>query len=106
MDKIQNGRLQDWRLSQKTRKESHKRLKCGTHVPWVIPKHPRRGAQNNLKQGVSYRQNLKWPSTVLAITQKTTKEPHKSAKFGTYVPQVILKHPRRGAKNNLKQEEN
>ena len=67
MDKIQNGRLQYWRLSQKTTKESHKSITFGTHVPWVILKHPRRGAQKNLKQEVSYGQNSKWPPTVLAI---------------------------------------
>ena len=43
-----------WRLTQKTTKESHKSIQFGTHVPWVILKHPRRGAQNFLKQEVSY----------------------------------------------------
>ena len=54
MDKIQNGRLQYWQLIQKTTKESLKSIRVGTHVAWVILKHPRRGAQNNLKQEVSY----------------------------------------------------
>ena len=70
MDKIQNGRLQYWRLTQKTTTESHKSMKMCTHVPWVILKHPRRSAQRNLKQEVSYRQNSKWPPTVLAIDSK------------------------------------
>ena len=70
MDKIQNGRLQYWRLAQKTTKESHKSIIFGTHVPWVILKHPRRGAQKNLKQEVNYGQNSKWPPTVLAIDSK------------------------------------
>ena len=70
MDKIQNGCLQYCQLTLKTTKESHKSIKCGTHVPLVIPKHPRRDAQNNLKQEVSYGQNSKWPPTVLAIDSK------------------------------------
>ena len=67
MDKFQNGLLQYWRFTQKTTKESHKSIKCGIHVPWVILKHPRRSAQINLKQEVSYGQHSKWPPTVLAI---------------------------------------
>ena len=54
MDKIQNGHPQYWRLIQKTTKESHKSIRFGTHVPWVILKHPRRSAQNNMKHEVSY----------------------------------------------------
>ena len=54
MDKIQNGRPQYWRLTQKTTKESHKSIQFGTHVLWVILKHPRRDAQRNLKQEVNY----------------------------------------------------
>ena len=53
MDKIQNGRLQYWRLTQKTTKESHKSAQFGTHVPWFILKHPRRGAQMKLEQELS-----------------------------------------------------
>ena len=67
MDKIQNGRLQCWQFTQKTTKESHKSIIFGTHVPWVILKHPRSGAQNNLKQEVSYCQNSKWPLTALTV---------------------------------------
>ena len=47
-----------------------KSTKFGTRVPWVILKHPRRGAQKNLKQEVSHGQNSKWPTTVLAIDSK------------------------------------
>ena len=70
MDNIQNGHLQYWRLTQKTRKESHKSVKVCRHIPLVILKHPRRGAQKHLKQEVSYGQNSKWTSTVLAIDSK------------------------------------
>ena len=47
-----------------------KSTKIGTHVPLVILKHPRRGAQKNLKQEVSYGQNSKWPPIGLAIGSK------------------------------------
>ena len=75
MDKIQR------RFTQKTTKESHKSIIFGTHVPWVILKHPRTGAQNNLKQEVLFT-NLKWPTTVPTI--RMTQETPNSMLFGDY----------------------
>ena len=38
----------------KNRYRADKSTKFGTGVPWVTLKHPRRGAQKNLKQEVNY----------------------------------------------------
>ena len=68
-----------------------KSMKFDTEVPWVIQKHPRRGAQKNLIQEVSYGQNSKWPLKLLTVDSKDTKIISKKHKIWHTCP---LGHPK------------
>ena len=72
-------------MNQKTTKESNKSIQFGPCVPWLILKHPRRGAQRNLEQE-ELLTKLKMAANI---------------KCDANVPWVILNHPTRGAEEIL-----